>query len=363
MHEVYHTCKVSQNHTVFTKPLLCRFLTHRYSIYRTASLIPSIVSKLDDILLVKELNAKYFDHSVDEYQLLAAVSSPATLIDVDYERLELLGAFVSPMCFLEADIDLLVGDAYLKYLSSIYLFVTFPTLPEGALHVSRQRIVSNRSLLRNANRVDLPQYIQSKPFTPKMWSPPNFIVYRPPKVRHDDEPMEITKQDLEDGELPTDTNTHMHRAAATSGGKDSAVKWGGSGGHPSEMMRENEGSPIDMSEENEAGKSRDGQPDSGTLSKKYSKKKKQKLDINNTQWLGDKVSKAMICTLNFRINHLCKFPGHSRCCGSDNRCRICDRWKRSCVEGDKGAEYSGTPHRPMVRFRSQGTRTSAGGDC
>jgi endoribonuclease Dicer len=75
----------------------------------------------------------------------------------------------------------LVGDAYLKYLSSIYLFVTNPTLHEGALHIARQRIISNRSLLRNADRSGLPQYIQSKPFTSKAWQPPNFKLYRAPR--------------------------------------------------------------------------------------------------------------------------------------------------------------------------------------
>ena len=63
-----------------------------YSVFRTACLLPSVISKLDDVLLVKELNAKYFDHSVAEHHLLAAISSPATLSDIDYERLELLGA-------------------------------------------------------------------------------------------------------------------------------------------------------------------------------------------------------------------------------------------------------------------------------
>ena len=74
-----------------------------------------------------------------------------------------------------------LGDAYLKYLASIYLFVTFPTLPEGSLHVARQRIISNRSLLRNANRCDIPQYIQIRSFSLKDWSPPNYIYYEPPK--------------------------------------------------------------------------------------------------------------------------------------------------------------------------------------
>lgn len=59
--------------------------------------------------------------------------------------------------------------------------MTNPTLHEGALHIARQRIISNRSLLKNADRSGLPQYVQSRPFTSKAWLPPNFRVFHPPK--------------------------------------------------------------------------------------------------------------------------------------------------------------------------------------
>lgn len=44
-------------------------------------------------MLVKELNARYFDHSIIEHRLHAAVSSPSAAVEFDYERLELLGMF------------------------------------------------------------------------------------------------------------------------------------------------------------------------------------------------------------------------------------------------------------------------------
>lgn len=54
-------------------------------------LLPSISRHLDDILLVKELNAKLFDHSIAESLLHEAISTPSVSIEYDYERLELLG--------------------------------------------------------------------------------------------------------------------------------------------------------------------------------------------------------------------------------------------------------------------------------
>lgn len=74
------------------------------------------------------------------------------------------------------------GDAFLKYLASIYVFVTNPSLTEGALHVSRQKIISNRSLLFHASRIGMPAFIQSKAFAYKGWQPPNFQVYISPKA-------------------------------------------------------------------------------------------------------------------------------------------------------------------------------------
>ena len=118
--------------------------------------------RIDDMLLVTELNAALFDHSIQGHHLHAAISAPSACAELDYERLELL------------------GDAYLKYLSSIYLFVTNPAQHEGALHSARLRIISNKALFLNAESVGLAPYIQAKPLAPKQWSPPNFTVIPPP---------------------------------------------------------------------------------------------------------------------------------------------------------------------------------------
>jgi len=50
--------------------------------------------KLDDILLVKELDAKFFDHTIREDLLHNAICTPSAGFDYDYERLELLGQFI-----------------------------------------------------------------------------------------------------------------------------------------------------------------------------------------------------------------------------------------------------------------------------
>lgn len=70
--------------------------------------------------------------------------------------------------------ELLEGDAFLKYMASIYVFVTEPSNKEGALHCARQQIVSNNTLFHSFGSAGLPAYVQSKPFSFKSWQPPNF---------------------------------------------------------------------------------------------------------------------------------------------------------------------------------------------
>jgi endoribonuclease Dicer len=137
------------------------------------------MKRIDDLLLVKELDATFFDHAVREDLLHNAICTPSAGLEYDYERLELLGKILHIiLCWCL----IFLGDAFLKYLSSIYVFVTNPSLSEGSLHVVRQKIISNKSLLMHSTRVGLPAYIQSKVFPYKSWHPPNFRVYTPLKT-------------------------------------------------------------------------------------------------------------------------------------------------------------------------------------
>lgn len=147
------------------------------STMRTLTLLPSIMKRVDETLLVLEFNAMYFNNEIDGNALQAAISAPSAGLEIDYERLELLGMCSSR--FLIPIITRSSGDAYLKYLSSIYLFVTNPTMHEGMLHIARQKIISNKSLLVNSDKSGLPQYIQSKPFIAKMWLPLGYKVIKP----------------------------------------------------------------------------------------------------------------------------------------------------------------------------------------
>jgi hypothetical protein len=66
-----------------------------YSIARTALALPSILTRIDEALLVKEANARMFDNVIREDLLRAALTPPGAEVESNYERLEILGNIAS----------------------------------------------------------------------------------------------------------------------------------------------------------------------------------------------------------------------------------------------------------------------------
>lgn len=62
-----------------------------YSIARTALVLPSILTRIDEALLIKEANARMFDNVIREDLLRAALTPPGAEVESNYERLEILG--------------------------------------------------------------------------------------------------------------------------------------------------------------------------------------------------------------------------------------------------------------------------------
>lgn len=232
------------------------------------------------MLLVTELNAALFDHSIGGHHLHAAISAPSACVELDYERLELL------------------GDAYLKYLSSIYLFVTNPAQHEGALHSARLRIISNKALFLNAESVGLAPYIQAKPLAPRHWCPQNFTVIHPPSPKpstaegatlmNDDGTVRETGADILEAQGSEGEKKVLDRTTPGVGlnlGSHSAtvdgVKSSDSVVHEGTVVERNshdgdidEGAPPDGVPKPSAGRPT----------------KKSKKDDQNVQWLGEKVN-------------------------------------------------------------------------
>ncbi|KAJ6516002.1 hypothetical protein C8R45DRAFT_958371 [Mycena sanguinolenta] len=186
-------------------PELCFKFTVPARTFRTALLLPSITQRLDSFLLVKELNARFFDHQISETLLDMAITAPSTRMEYDYERLELL------------------GDAFLKYLASIYVFVTEPSDKEGALHAARQQIINNHALFQSFDSAGLPPYVQSRPFSPKSWQPPNFKTTEESAAKVDSNRQRKKNEQRLGDKVSADVAEAILAAAYLSGGSDAAL--------------------------------------------------------------------------------------------------------------------------------------------
>ncbi|KAK4394559.1 Endoribonuclease Dicer1, partial [Sesamum angolense] len=187
----------------------------------------------------KNLLSPRFEHSED-LEALTAASCQETFC---YERAELL------------------GDAYLKWVVSRFLFLKHPQKHEGQLTRMRQKMVSNSVLYEYALNKGLQSYIQADRFAPSRWAAPGVLPVFDEDTKeeessffdqevesdeglkrkiHDDE--EYEEYEMEDGELESDSSSYRVLSGKTladvvealigvyyvEGGKNSAnhlMKW------------------------------------------------------------------------------------------------------------------------------------------
>ncbi|KAF9207251.1 Dicer-like protein 1 [Haplosporangium sp. Z 27] len=127
-------------------------------VLRMTQLVPSVLYNLESTLLVQEVREKLGLENTRLDYLQVAFTTAAANRDFHYERLETL------------------GDSFLKFSSTIRLYIVNPAKDEGQLHSHRIRIISNRALLRHAIDLGLFQYVNSTPFHRRSWRPTRFIV-------------------------------------------------------------------------------------------------------------------------------------------------------------------------------------------
>ena len=132
--------------------------TIKADVLRMAQLVPSILFSLDQTLLVYEARELIGLNQIRLDYLQEAFTTSSSNRDYQYERLELL------------------GDSFLKFSSTIRLYIVNPAKDEGQLHASRIRIISNKALLGHATSLELYRFISSTPFHRKSWRPPHFTV-------------------------------------------------------------------------------------------------------------------------------------------------------------------------------------------
>ncbi|CAO3607529.1 unnamed protein product [Mucor fragilis] len=141
--------------STWTVPSFCQRFFMSASVYQATMMIPSIMTRVDSILLCRQ-SAQRYDLPIDDANMLEAYTTPSASMEMNYERLETL------------------GDSLLKFIATIRLYINFPFCNEGDLHHLRIRVICNRALYRSAKRLKFYRYVTSQAFNRRYWRPPRF---------------------------------------------------------------------------------------------------------------------------------------------------------------------------------------------
>ncbi|CAM8960945.1 unnamed protein product [Rhodiola kirilowii] len=138
---------------VFLPPELCVVHPLSGSLVRGAQRLPSIMRRVESMLLAIQIK-HMISYPIPASRILEALTAASCQETFCYERAELL------------------GDAYLKWVVSRFLFLKHPQKHEGQLTRMRQQMVSNMVLYQFALNRGLQSYIQADRFAPSRWAAP-----------------------------------------------------------------------------------------------------------------------------------------------------------------------------------------------
>ncbi|KAK9279100.1 hypothetical protein L1049_012775 [Liquidambar formosana] len=147
---------LDKTYYVFLPPELCFVHPLTGSLVRGAQRLPSIMRRVESMLLAVQLR-DIIHYPVPASRILEALTAASCQETFCYERAELL------------------GDAYLKWVVSRFLFLKYPQKHEGQLTRMRQQMVSNMVLYQYALSKELQSYIQADRFAPSRWAAPGVL--------------------------------------------------------------------------------------------------------------------------------------------------------------------------------------------
>ncbi|KAF8379890.1 hypothetical protein HHK36_027355 [Tetracentron sinense] len=173
---------LDKTYYVFLPPELCFVHPLPGSLVRGAQRLPSIMRRVESMLLAVQLK-ETINYPVPASKILEALTAASCQETFCYERAELL------------------GDAYLKWVVSRFLFLKYPQKHEGQLTRMRQQMVSNMVLYQYALDKGLQSYIQADRFAPSRWAAPGV----PPVFDEDTKEGELSLFDQESSHAETES--------------------------------------------------------------------------------------------------------------------------------------------------------------
>ncbi|RAL54476.1 hypothetical protein DM860_001604 [Cuscuta australis] len=148
--------------TLQLPPELCSVIISSvpHAMFFSFSYLPAIMHRIESFLLARTLKRLHMDQctpqncSIPTNKILEAITTKKCQENFHMESLETL------------------GDSFLKYVVSRYLFTTYENDHEGLLSVKKEKLVSNDALCKLACDRNIPGFIRSEPFDPYTWEIP-----------------------------------------------------------------------------------------------------------------------------------------------------------------------------------------------
>jgi len=145
-------------------PELTRVFPASYSTFRVSMLIPRVTFEIERQLRISQFFSDRLPASLAKpahCRQVEALTASTAALSYSYEQLEVL------------------GDAFLKYYSTLDTLLVGAGWSEGRLSSHRQRILCNANLRGAAEELQVTTYASFTPFFSKLWSPPPLIPYLP----------------------------------------------------------------------------------------------------------------------------------------------------------------------------------------
>ncbi|KAH7414675.1 hypothetical protein KP509_14G005300 [Ceratopteris richardii] len=143
-------------------PELCIYTGISAAVVRTLYLFPSVFHRFNALILAAQLRSSIAREipqcsSVHGTLIMQALTTLRCLEGFSFEALELL------------------GDSFLKYAVSRYLYLVYDRKHEGQLSNRRARLICNKTLHQLAVARLIPAYIRDEPFQPEYWKAPGML--------------------------------------------------------------------------------------------------------------------------------------------------------------------------------------------
>ncbi|KAK9367184.1 hypothetical protein V1509DRAFT_627224 [Lipomyces kononenkoae] len=119
----------------------------------TTKLLPSIMFHIESCVQAMELCSVLDISGVNLKSMVEAITVESAHLDMNYERLEVL------------------GDAFLKASTSIALYIEVPQGDEYSYHIKRLNLICNQNMYETALDIKLYEYLRATPFSRRAWYP------------------------------------------------------------------------------------------------------------------------------------------------------------------------------------------------